>query len=148
MTKSLIFIFLVITISLSSSCKKPVPGCTDMDADNYDGLAEEDDGTCYYSGGAVFYHQLESSQYLLDNGIPYARVFIDDVFYGSISANVHWTFVPTCSSEDAVTMQNYGLAYEKSKQFGYQVKNPQGNILDAGSFMIRANSCEAIIVNY
>lgn len=146
--KSFLYLFIAITMSLSSSCKKPVEGCTDTDADNYNGLAEEDDGTCYFSGGAVFYHNLAGSQYLLDNGIPYARVLIDNVSYGILSANVHWSFVPTCSSEDAVTMQNYGLANQKSKQFNYRVEDPDGGLLDAGSFSIRANSCEAVLLNY
>jgi len=146
--KSIFYLFIAITISLSSSCKKPVEGCTDIDADNFDALAEEDNGTCYFSGGAVFYHNLAGSQYLLDNGIPYARVLIDNVSNGVLSANVHWSFIPSCSSEDAITIQNYGLAYQKSKQFNYRVEEPDGSLLDAGTFMIRANSCEAILLNY
>ncbi len=146
--KSIFYLFIAITISLSSSCKKPVEGCTDIDADNFEALAEEDNGTCYFSGGAVFYHNLAGSQYLLDNDIPYARVLIDNVSHGILSANVHWSFIPSCSSEDAITIQNYGLAYQKSKQFNYRVEEPDGTLLDAGTFMIRANSCEAILLNY
>lgn len=144
--KSILALFsLVVFTSISmSSCKKPVPGCTDLDADNYNFQAEENDGTCYYSGGAVFYHKLETSQYMLDNGIAYTKIYVDGSFKGSLSANTHWTFIPSCTSETAVTIENYGLANVKSKQFNYEVRDNSNAILKAGTFQIKANNCEVI----
>jgi hypothetical protein len=140
-----VFILLVLfTSTLMTSCKKKVQGCMDMDADNYNYLAEEDDGTCYFSGGAVFYHKLATSQYMLDNGIAYSKIYVDGSYKGSLSANTHWTFIPSCTSETAVTIENYGLAYEKFKQFNYQVKDNNGVLLNTGTFQIKANSCEVI----
>lgn len=142
-----IFLVLLLIASISiTSCKKKVQGCTDSDADNYNGLAEEDDGTCYYSGGAVFYHRFATSEYMLDNGITYTKIYLDDVYYGQLSANTHWTFIPTCSSTEAVSIENYGLANQKTKQFNYKIKDNNNVVLKSGTFILKANNCEAFEV--
>ena len=38
-----------------SSCSKKVSGCTDSAAGNYTSSAEEDDGSCYYTGDVTFW---------------------------------------------------------------------------------------------
>jgi hypothetical protein len=118
----------------------------DTDAENFNVSAEEDDGTCYYMGAAVFYHRLATSQYMIDNGILYSKVYIDDVYRGQLSANTHWTFLPSCSSTEAVTLENYGLAYEKTKQFNYKIKDNNNVVLKTGTFVLKANNCEAVEV--
>jgi hypothetical protein len=145
--RSFSFLLLIaIPVILSTSCKKKVQGCIDSDADNYNGLAEEDDGTCYYSGGAVFYHEFATSQFMLDNGIAYTKIYVDGSYKGNLSANTHWTFLPSCSSETAVTIENYGLGYVKSKQFNYEIRDNNNSILKTGTFQITANNCETIKV--
>lgn len=141
-----IALLLVTPILFSTSCKKKVQGCTDSDAENFDYLAEEDNGTCYFMGGAVFYHKLETSQYMLDNGISYSKIYVDDSYKGQLSANTHWTFIPSCESTEAVTMGNYGLGYEKAKLFNYKIKDNNNVVLKTGTFTLRANNCEAVEV--
>lgn len=130
------------------SCKKPVPGCMDVNAENYNYLAEENDGTCSYRGSAVFYHGLETSQNLLDAGVTNVKLYVDDVFFDAMSPNVHFTFVPSCSHPDAMLMENYGIGNSPTKTFGYKIKDQDNFLLSAGTFTISGNQCNAIEYNY
>ncbi|MFC2114055.1 hypothetical protein ACFLRI_01755 [Bacteroidota bacterium] len=126
-----------------SGCSK-TPGCMDEDADNFYFFAEEDDGTCYYSGGVVFYHDLETSQNLVNAGIKYIKFYVDGHFEKSVSANIYWSYIPDCQNDEAFTIENYGLGQTKSKFFDYAVKDQDENVLKTGKFTIRANACEVV----
>lgn len=141
--KNIIVACSILIIASLSSCYK-TPGCTDEDADNYYFFAEKDDGTCYYSGGVVFYHGLETSQNMIKAGIKYIKFYVDGHFEASISANVYWSTVPDCQNDEAFTIENYGLGHSKSKDFDYAIKDQDENLIKTGTFTIKANACEVI----
>ena len=145
--KSLLGISLVIFTLGMASCYK-TPGCMDEDADNYYFFAEKEDGTCYYSGGVVFYHDLETSQNLFKAGIKYIKFYENEHFEASVSANIYWSKIPDCQNDVAFTIENYGLGQVKSKVFNYTVKDQDENILKEGTFTIRANDCEVVKFTY
>lgn len=125
------------------SCSK-VPGCMDMDAENYNFQAEEDDGTCSYRGSAVFYHGQQTSQNLIDAGVTNVKLYVDDNFWDFMSPNIYFSFVPQCEHPDAMLMQNYGIGNQKTKDFNYQIKDQDNFILATGTFQIIGNQCNAI----
>lgn len=141
--KSSIVVIAVASLTLMS-CKKPVPGCMDENAENYNYLAEEDDGTCSYRGSAVFYHDMETSQNLLDDGVTNVKLYVDDVFFDAMLPNIGFNFVPGCSHPDAMNMENYGIGSLPSKSFGYKIKDQDNFLLSAGTFTISGNQCNAI----
>lgn len=55
MKKSILIITVISVISLLSCSKDKIKGCTDAKATNFDSLAEEDDGSCQYTGRVTFY---------------------------------------------------------------------------------------------
>jgi len=116
----------------------------DPDSDNYNFLAEKDDGSCYYSGGVVFYHDKETSQNLINAGITHLKYYVDGNFQKSIYANIYWDNTPDCHSQTAFTIENYGLGQVKSRLFNYQIKDQNNIILKSGTFTIKAKSCEAV----
>jgi hypothetical protein len=146
--KALLFKFLLIApIILAPSCAKK-QGCTDNEADNYAVDAEEDDGSCYYSGGAVFYQGQASAQRMIDDGITQVKVYFDGDFIGQITPFTHWSFVPDCNSTTAVTIPDYGLGFSKSQSFSYQVKDQNNQVLISNNFSIVGNQCTAVELVY
>jgi len=141
-------IFFAFTILALASCKDPVPGCTNRNAENYNVAAEEDDGTCSFRGGAVFYHDTQTGQQLLNNGVTNVRLFVDGTFMDSMSPNVGFSFVPTCDNVDAMIMSNFGIGNSPLKTFQYQIKDQDNNVLSSGTFEIRGNECTAVKYPY
>jgi len=147
MNFSLASFFLFSALALVS-CKKPVPGCTDPNAENYTPSAEEDDGTCFYMGSAVFYHNTTTGQQLINDGVTSVKLYVDDFFKDSMSPNIGFNFTPTCDSEDAMNFNNYGLANAKSKMFGYKIKDQNGTLLSAGTFVLEGGKCTTVQYPY
>jgi hypothetical protein len=143
-----IFLFLAFSIVFFSACKKPIPGCTNTSAENFNYEAEEDDGTCSFRGSAVFYHDQATSQQLLANGVTNVKLYVDDVFWDAMSPNAAFTFVPNCGHEDAMNMSNYGIGNVPSKSFIYTIKDQDENILSGGTFLIEGNNCTAVEYPY
>lgn len=49
-----VLLFSMLIMGITVACTK-TPGCTDYSADNYNSDAEENDGSCTYSGDCVFW---------------------------------------------------------------------------------------------
>ena len=128
--------FLAISLVFLSACKKPVPGCTNSSAENFNYEAEEDDGTCSFRGSAVFYHDQATSQQLLNDGVTNVKLYVDGNFWDFMSPNVGFNFVPNCGHPDAMNMGNYGIGNVPSKSFTYTIKDQNENILSGGTFLI------------
>jgi hypothetical protein len=144
----LTLLFAIAAAFVLQSCKKPIPGCTDPNAENYNISAEENDGTCSYRGGAVFYHDAQTAQNLLDAGVTGMKLFVDNQFFDINIPNVSFNFVPTCSHPDALKVENYGIGNNPSQSFSYRITDQDEVTLAAGIFSISGNDCTAIEWNY
>jgi hypothetical protein len=141
---------LVILLSLlmiGTSCKKKVSGCMDSDAENYDFAATEST-SCSYRGSVVFYHDLQTSQQLINDGITDVKLYVDGVYMDHMSPNTGFSYIPGCDHENAMTYQNVGIGFTKTKSFSYSIKDQDNKVLDTGTFTITGNSCNAIEYNY
>jgi hypothetical protein len=141
-------IFFASIILALASCKDPVPGCTNRNAENYNMAAEEDDGTCSFRGGAVVYHDVATGQALVNAGVTNVRLFVDGTFMDSMSPNIGFSYVPSCDNADAMLMSNYGIGNSPSKTFQYQIKDQNNVVLSSGTFEIRGNECTAVKYEY
>lgn len=130
------------------ACKEAVPGCTNTKAENYNVNAEEDDGTCSYRGSAVVYHDTNTGQALLNDGITNVKLYVDGTFWDSMSPNTGFSFTPTCDHPDAMLMPNYGIGNVQSKSFSYQIKDQNNVVISTGTFEIRGNECTAVKYAY
>ena len=73
----------------------PIPGCTNPNADNYDALANEDDGSCTFGGG-------------LSTGLSYDLVSADPLGTGESTYRIYANF----SSNDVEVTAMYGTDTE------------------------------------
>ena len=143
--------FIGITLMLAlfwSSCKKPVPGCTDPDAENYSAEAEKNDFTCSYRGSAVFYCNEESSTNLVAAGVTTVKLYVDDHIWDLKPATNYFTSEPDCEDPDALNMSNYGIGQFTSYDFNYKLKDQDGFVLKTGTFTIYGNQCTAVEFSY
>ena len=146
--KSILYLTLAIVALSLSSCNKTVQGCTDENAENYNFEANEDVGTCSFRGSAVFYHNSQTSQNLINAGVTSVKLYVDGNFMDLMSPNVGFPFVPSCDHPDAMLMSNYGIGSIKSKSFVYSIRDQNQVVLASGTFEITGNQCNAIEYTY
>ena len=141
--KKVIFFSTLILSLLLQSCKKPVTGCTNDKALNYNWQAEEDDYTCTFEVSGVFYHKEAFSQNLLDDGVNEINYYVNSELIGSKLPNAHFTYIPDCGNTEAIGFsRNIGTAL--SKNFNYILRDQNGFSLDQGNFTINGGDCLAI----
>lgn len=141
-------VFFVCFILALTGCKDPVSGCMNKNAENYNFSAEEDDGSCSFRGSAVIYHDVTTGQALVDNGVTNVKLYLDGVFWDSMSPNVGFNLAPSCDNLDAMLVSNYGIGSAPSKTFQYQIKDQNNVVLSSGTFEIRGNECTTVRYEY
>jgi hypothetical protein len=126
------------------SCKKE-EGCTDNSATNFSESAEEDNGSCTYSGSVVFWNDEQFSDSLLANNIVSVRVYLNGSLLGSLLSNEYWTGPPACGAAGSLTA-NLDLGSSKSKAFQIRLErvyfNGQSAVVSEGNYTVNANTCK------
>lgn len=138
-SKSLVLAILFIGAIAFSSCKKE-QGCMDIDAVNYSGTAEEDDGSCTFEGGVVFYYDKATSDSLQTDGATSITIKVDGSVIGSYATSVYFDGTPDCETASIVKVTK-DLGTVKTKDFTYSVTDNTGFEYWAGTVTFDANTC-------
>lgn len=97
-------------------CKKPVRGCMDSTATNYNSSADESDGSCAYSGKVVCYLRGAMLSTFSSTGTSTINFYIDGSFIGSLSASTQCLVgEPPCSQTSNVITKIVTLGTSTSK---------------------------------
>lgn len=125
-----------------SGCKKE-KGCTNTSAENFESSAEEDDGSCIYTGSYVLW--IETGD--LPTGYS-ANVYLNDIYQGNIA--VTFASAPNCDATGALTI-NKNLGSDKSGEYtikvilvvgGVEDTDPANYLYDNANF--EANTCTSL----
>jgi hypothetical protein len=131
--KKIIFqplVIIVIGLLFLTSCKKK--GCTDFDADNYDGSAEKN-GTCYFRYG-------KSVSVFVPNSINYDPLDAPDLFIRFAKhSSPQWDFTTTVVNNSYSLTANFNEDFLfTNEQWDYQVYDEDtfdpNDLVCSGSF--------------
>jgi hypothetical protein len=134
-----VFVFLLLLSSTFSGCKKEsVCGCNDVDAINYNPLAEEYDGSCIYEGEVDFWYGEAYAEYLRSEGVTHFYIYIDGKAKIIGSPSMYWVAEPGCGG-GLVSIIDMG--YEKARSKYFWMVDQNGIIRYMGSIVYKANQC-------
>lgn len=138
MKNSILFVAIALLSLLGTGCKKDkIKGCTNASATNYDSDAQEDDGSCSYSGRYVFW-----AENLV--GAENASVYVDGTFMGNISNN--FTSAPACGTTGALTMEK-SWSGGTTKVYSYTLDAYDGSTYlgsETANITVTANACTSL----
>lgn len=126
----------------TQSCKDE-KGCTDIDAVNYNILAEEDDGSCTYEGSIVFWYGEQTCDSLLAYASISLRYYVENNIVGSGSTSVYYTGAPDCGDDGTITVTK-DIGSVKSKSYTYKVIDDADYEIWTGTLTFEANTCTSI----
>ncbi len=129
--------FLTVIVTVFSSCKKTpvntsVYGCTDYLADNYNASANINDGSCKYTGKAVFWYNKGGSNatVVVNVGGVMQTAYINGGYY--------YTGVPSCGADYCA---NFTLP---SGSYPYAAS--AGALRWSGTVVVPKNGCVRVLL--
>lgn len=145
--KLILSAFLVVTVFLSTSCKKKIQGCMNTAATNYKSSAEEEDGSCKFEGTAMLWYNDSTSNDLLMAGFGTMTFKVDGENVGELLAYQYHVGPLNCGDSDCITVFK-SLGNSSSKSFPYRVEDENGNLICSGSLNFTANICTKQEIHY
>ena len=139
-----------LTVFLANGCKKEkIKGCTVSSADNFKSDAEEDDGSCSYSGNIVLWYDLATANNLNTDGITSLTYYVDGSVAGSQAANLYYTAIPNCGGSGTITISKTWTG-GKTKNYSFSTKDQTATVVAsmAGTATFTAKTCTAIQLTY
>ena len=127
------------------SCKKTpdYEGCTDLTAENYNSIANKDNGTCTYQSSVTFWWKDATREWMYDNA-DVVKIYVnDEVFASSEVSFTSWTSVPNCKSNGSLRY-TLDLGATKTATQTYKVLSDDGTQLWAGSVDFIAGECLSV----
>ncbi|AEA45311.1 hypothetical protein [Fluviicola taffensis] len=146
--KNRLTLLLSITLMGIIGCEKPVEGCMESNAENFDVYAEKENGSCLFRGSAIFYHDSQTVQNLQNAGVTDVKLYVDGVFRDNMEPYLIFDFPPDCSNQFGMQYENVDIGNLKSKTFNYAIKDQYDMVLDQGTFVITGKKCNAIKYTY
>ena len=134
---------LLFTLLSISSCSTKKQGCTNTDAINYDLNAEEDDGSCTYAADVVFWISEVNSDTYIAGSVNTLSIYIDGDLKGSLATINFSSSAPACGSGEGLEFE-VNLGSSNSKQFNFEVKDENDNVLHNGTITVEARECEKV----
>ena len=132
-----------LTVILLTSCKENIPGCTDQTADNYQIEANEENGSCTYSGEITFWYDNQTRDSLLSNDLESVMPRVNDTIGTNILPDfILWSAEPECQTS-SIGRLDVNLGNQKSKMIHFTVAlNHVNNIYWEDSIIVDHNGCE------
>jgi hypothetical protein len=139
-TFSLLLTFLIFT----NSCDNSIPGCIDPDSDNYNELADTDDGSCEYSSDIyLWWDQAQEDEFDL-YGVTSLTISIDGFLSGSITNvnNQSWTTVDlSCENPNNMYTSNIEMPSADNKTISILVEDQDGEEIYNEVKVVEAKVC-------
>jgi hypothetical protein len=126
---------------LFSGCKKE--GCTNPDADNFDGEAKTSDFSCVYTTEVVFWFKENISIGLQAAEIGKLDFLLNEEQIGQSGTDMFWEEAPECGTIGTIKFTRE-LTESRSEPFYYTVKDEEGFELWKGLTVLDIDSCRVI----
>lgn len=135
-------ISLLMILASTDSCKKDkkIKGCMDKDSQNYSATAQEDDGSCTYSGQMVFWYDQAASAGLIADGATNLTFSLNSQVVDSRVTTIYWTTAPLCGDNGSVSVTE-DLGKKKTAVYTLSVKDQTGFEYWKTSVNFDANTC-------
>lgn len=129
-------------LTTTNSCKKDnkIKGCTDKDSQNYDAKAQEDDGSCLYSGQMVFWYDQAASAGLIADGATTLTYSLNSQVVDSRVTSIYWTAAPLCGDNGSISVTE-DLGKKKTLPYTLSVKDQTGFEYWKTTVNFDANTC-------